>query len=71
VDFSLVRNFKPTETVSTQFRVDAFNALNHTNLGLPGTSLFDAQGRTPAAAGRITSTSTDSRKIQMGIKLSF
>ena len=71
VDFSLVRNFKVTETLSSQFRIDAFNALNHTNLGLPGTSLFDSAGRIPAAAGRITSSSTDARRIQAGIKLSF
>lgn len=71
VDFSLVRNFHPMEGLNTQIRVEAFNAFNHTNLGLPGTSIFDSAGNNPAAAGRITSTSTESRRIQFGMKASF
>jgi hypothetical protein len=71
VDFSLVRNFKPTETVTSQLRVEMFNALNQTNFGTPNTVVFDSVGNIPSAAGRITSTSTTSRQIQFGLKLTF
>jgi hypothetical protein len=71
VDFSLVRNFKPAETVTSQLRVEMFNALNHTNLGTPNTVVFDNVGNVPSAAGRITSTATTSRQIQVGLKITF
>ena len=71
IDFSLVRNFKPTETVTSQLRVEMFNALNHTNLGTPNTTVFDSAGNVPSTAGRITSTSTTSRQIQFGLKFMF
>jgi hypothetical protein len=71
LDFSLFKNFKPSESVSTQLRVELFNALNHTNFGTPNTVVFDSAGRVPSAAGRITSTSTDSRRIQVGLKVNF
>jgi hypothetical protein len=48
-----------------------FNALNHANFGTPNIVLFDRQGRLNANAGQITSTSTESRRIQFGMKLNF
>ncbi len=71
VDFSLVKNFRTSEGVVTQVRIEAFNALNHTNLGLANSTIYDSAGNVPAAAGRITSTSTESRRVQFGIKASF
>jgi len=71
LDLSLFKNFQVTERVKTQFRMEAFNALNHTNFGLPSSVIFDSAGNVPAAAGKITSTSTDSRRIQFGLKVSF
>lgn len=71
VDFSLVRNFKFHEAVTTQFRLEMFNALNHTNFSVPNTTVFDANGNVPSAAGTITSTSTTSRQIQAGLKINF
>ena len=36
VDFALHRRFIVTEGKSVEFRWEAFNALNHPNLGIPG-----------------------------------
>jgi len=71
MDFSLFKNFQTTENVKTQFRMEAFNVLNHTNFGVPNGVIFDSAGNVPSAAGKITSTSTDSRRIQVGLKVSF
>jgi hypothetical protein len=71
IDFSLVRNFTPAEGVTSQLRVEMFNALNHTNFGTPNTTVFDSAGNVPSTAGRITSTSTTSRQIQFGLKITF
>jgi hypothetical protein len=71
LDFSLFKNFSFSERVNTQFRIEMFNALNHANFGTPNIVLFDRQGRLTANAGQITSTSTDSRRIQFGFKLNF
>jgi hypothetical protein len=70
-DFSLFKNFQNSESVKTQFRIEAFNALNHTNFAVPNSVVFDSAGLIPSAAGKITSTSTDSRRIQVGLKVSF
>jgi len=37
----------------------------------PDNVAFDNQGRIPAAAGRVTSTSTESRRVQFALKLNF
>lgn len=71
LDFSIFKDFRHSETTTTQLRVEFFNALNRTNFGVPNTTVFDSAGRVPSAAGRITSTSTDSRRIQFGIKINF
>ena len=71
LDFSLSKTFKPTETTAMQFRAEFFNVLNHTNFAAPNAVIFDNQGRVPAAAGRVTSTSTESRRVQFALKVSF
>ncbi len=38
-DLSLFKNFALFESVSFQLRGEAFNAVNHTNLGVPDTDL--------------------------------
>jgi hypothetical protein len=71
-DFSLIRNFKIVERMSLQFRLEAFNLDNHTNLG------FVSGGFTPGANG-LNSNSTFGtitsarapRIIQLGMKLNF
>jgi hypothetical protein len=52
-------------TQTVEFRVEAFNLLNHFNWGLPATSL--QQG----TFGRITSQATDPRILQFGVKYAF
>jgi hypothetical protein len=51
--------------------MEFFNILNQTNFAAPNFVLFDNQGRIPAAAGRVTSTSTESRRVQFALKLNF
>jgi hypothetical protein len=60
---SRMLTFFGTQTV--EFRVEAFNLLNHFNWGLPATSL--QQG----TFGRITSQATDPRILQFGLKYAF
>jgi len=55
-----------------QFRVEIFNALNRVNLGLPQRLVF--AGANPsekplANAGRVTTTTTSARQMQLGIKM--
>jgi hypothetical protein len=50
-DFSLFKDFAVTERAKIQFRAEAFNILNHTNLGQPN-ACVDC----PGIAGRIFAT---------------
>ena len=64
VNASLVKNTAFTESVSLQFRVEAFNLFNHPNFNLPDNFLGSP------TFGRITSA-RDPRHIQFGLKLLF
>lgn len=73
VDASATKNFRLFESHQLQFRAEFFNALNHVNLGAPGTNIRD-----PDNFGRVTSTSQgaagmpgDARVVQFGLKYSF
>jgi hypothetical protein len=55
-------------TRELQFRFECFNLLNRANFGLPQNQVFNANGTIREDAGRITSTSTAARQIQLGIK---
>ncbi|MGH8247932.1 MAG: hypothetical protein ACREUU_16040, partial [Gammaproteobacteria bacterium] len=67
-DFSLFKQFPLRETVTLQFRAEAFNIFNHTNLGQP-TACVDC----PGTAGRIFGTAATylPRMWQMAAKLQF
>jgi hypothetical protein len=54
-----------------QLRFECFNLLNRANFGFPQTSVFNANGTIREDAGRITSTSTSARQIQLGMKFVF
>jgi hypothetical protein len=54
-----------------QARIEVFNLLNRTNLGLPNSSVFNAAGRPVASAGFIGSTATPARQIQLGLRFDW
>jgi carboxypeptidase family protein len=65
LDLALQREFVITENMKLQLRAEAFNALNHTNLGTPNRFVNTPQ------FGTITEAATPGREIQLGIRLSF
>jgi len=65
LDLALQREFSMTETVKVQLRAEAFNALNHTNLGTPNRFVNTPQ------FGTITEAATPGREIQLGVRVSF
>ena len=64
LDFSILREFRMAERFRLQFRGEFFNALNHTNLGLPG-HVFGGPGF------GVISGSGPARQIQVGARLAF
>ena len=65
LDLALQREFRMTETVKLQVRAEAFNALNHSNLGTPNRFVNTPQ------FGTITEAATPGREIQLGVRVSF
>jgi hypothetical protein len=62
----------PVARATVQLRVEAFNVLNWVNLGLPdAAALFNADGTRRPGAGRITTTATPARQVQIGARLRF
>jgi hypothetical protein len=71
IDVSLNKQFRVTEKIKAQFRTEMFNSLNHPNFAIPSQrTVFSASGPV-GSAGRITSTLTSSRQLQLGLKLTF
>ena len=68
-DLGLLKHFPITETVRMEFRVDAFNAFNHTNFNLPGTS-GTADITSPSTFG-VISSDNGARVLQMALRLDF
>jgi hypothetical protein len=57
-----------------EFRLEAFNVLNRANFGTPELRAFAGQrdGEAPLATfGRITTTVTSARQIQLGVRATF
>ena len=65
LDLAIQREFSITEKIKFQIRAEAFNALNHTNLGTPNRFVNTPQ------FGTITEAATPAREIQLGARLSF
>jgi hypothetical protein len=77
LDMAFYKNI-PISSISEGFRVqlraEFFNILNHTNFAPPlsNNAVFgEAGGPALGAAGRITSTQTSSRQIQLGVRLNW
>ncbi len=77
VDLALVR-FIPFKAFSDggrlEFRVEAFNILNRANFGIPALLVFNgvADNEAPLSTfGRIRSTVTSSRQVQIGLRAIF
>lgn len=68
LDMSVMRSFKvpgPSEANTLQFRAEFYNAFNTAQFSNPSTTV------TSSAFGTITSTSVNSRLIQLGLKYLF
>ena len=69
-DVSLGKKFSLSDRLDLQFRSEFFNVFNHTNFNTPNPVVYaSATGGPSPTAGVITSTSTTSRQIQLGLKL--
>jgi hypothetical protein len=64
-DTSFVKNFRVTERVNAQFRLDAFNLFNTPQFGFPNAAIGSP------TVGRITSTIADNRDLQFALKVEF
>jgi hypothetical protein len=74
VDFSVMKDFHFTEEKNLQFRAECFNIANHPNFQSPSTTtrqIFNLAGQLSSTAGVLTSTTTNSRQIQFGLKFIF
>lgn len=80
LDATLMKDFHFTEQRYLEFRWEAFNALNHMNLGYPNTNYCLPPGpngetnlvqQAGCSFGRITNIQTDPRSLQFALKLYF
>lgn len=71
-DLSFFKSFSVGEKLKGQFRGEFFNVFNRANFSLGGVTLFDSTtfGYSPTA-GRITSTNSSSRQIQLALRFVF
>ena len=70
VDLALLKTQKLREKLRLQFRAEAFNIANLTNLGQPNVSFSPgADGRNASATFGSISSSHDARSLQFGLKL--
>ena len=65
MDLALVRSFAIRESARFEVRGEAFNALNHSNLGPPNRFVNTPQ------FGTITEASTPGRELQVSARFSF
>jgi hypothetical protein len=65
VDYSVFKNFPIKERLRIQFRTEFFNFFNHPNFSNPSATFGTA------SFGNITSTTTENRDIQFGLRIIF
>lgn len=71
VDLVLTKGFDFSERMNLQFRAEFFNIFNRPNLGDFIRPVFSSPTTRNGSAGRIFNTTTTSRQIQFGLRLSF
>jgi hypothetical protein len=71
LDLSVLKNFSVKGEHRLQFRAEVFNVLNRPNFSQPAANVFNSRGRRVAGAGRIDSTSTTARQIQVALRYEF
>jgi len=74
VDTSLFKRIPLRESVTLQFRAEAFNVLNRANFAFPNSVVFQGNSANYSyseSAGQITNTATTARLIQFALKLLF
>ena len=72
VDVALHKEVWRSDRQTVKLRVEAFNVANHPNFQVPsGLALFNSSLKRVGSAGRITSTSTPSRQIQLALRWTF
>src|SRR5213593_3883025 len=74
VDTSLFKRIPLRESVTLQFRAEAFNVLNRANFAFPNQVVFQGNSSSYSyseSAGQITNTANNSRQIQFALKLLF
>ena len=73
IDLALVKSFDVGPSRSLQLRAEVFNVPNRPNFSVPSGQLAftNAAGAVAANWGRITSTTTTSRQVQLGLKYLF
>ncbi|HWZ52258.1 MAG TPA: TonB-dependent receptor [Granulicella sp.] len=70
-DLDLNKKFNtPIESLKVEFRTEAYNLFNHTNLYLPSSGLGGTLGGAPSTGGTITST-FEPRILQFGLKILY
>ena len=71
VDLSIFKDVRISRT-TLQLRAEAFNLFNWANFGIPdATALFNPDGSRRTGVGRITTTATAARQVQLGLRLTF
>jgi hypothetical protein len=72
MDLSLIKDTQLKERLKLQFRAEAFNWINRTNLGIPNTSFTaGANGLNSNGAFGTVTSARDARIGQLGLKLIF
>jgi hypothetical protein len=66
---SLQKNFPILETLTAQFRLDAFNAFNHINPGNPGSTNTGSDGTITGEPA--LGIYTNPRQLQFSLRLQF
>ncbi len=74
-DLSLQKNFPIKESITAQFRWDAYNGFNHINYGVPGGPTTSAtasiENTGSITGGPLPNGSTNPRQQQFSVRLSF